>query len=151
VEDVTKAATELADLMDEFRLGEAKLETEDYEIKFRRTPKAPKGVAMIAGAAPSVEATSPVEEDEEEPTTAAVPKGIPVNSPMTGIYYGLPSPTAPPFVKEGDTVQAGQVVALVEAMKVFNEINAPIAGTVTRIMPANGAMVNPGEPILYIS
>jgi acetyl-CoA carboxylase biotin carboxyl carrier protein len=151
VEDVTKAATELADLMDEFRLGEAKLETEDYEIKFRRTPKAPKGVAMIAGAAPAVEASSPVEEEEEEPTTAAVPKGIPVNSPMTGIYYGLPSPTAPPFVKEGDTVQAGQVVALVEAMKVFNEINAPIAGTVTRIMPANGAMVNPGDPILYIS
>lgn len=138
--------------MDEFRLGEAKLETEDFEIKFRRTPKAPKGVAMIAGAGPiASEAPAVVEEEEEGEAVAAAPKGIPVNSPMTGIYYGLPSPTAPPFVKEGDTVQAGQVVALVEAMKVFNEINAPIAGTVTRIVPQNGAMVNPGEPILYIA
>ncbi len=75
---------------------------------------------------------------------------MPVNSPMTGIYYTAPSPSAPPFVKEGDTVTADQVVGLIEAMKVFNEIVAPISGTVLKLTAKNGDIVNPGEPLLYI-
>jgi acetyl-CoA carboxylase biotin carboxyl carrier protein len=73
-----------------------------------------------------------------------------VSSPMTGIYYSAPSPNAPEFVKEGDSVTAGQVVGLIEAMKVFNEITATTSGKVLKLVAANGALVQPGDPLLYI-
>ena len=70
---------------------------------------------------------------------------------MTGIYYSAPNPGAAPFVKEGDHVTAGQVVGLIEAMKVFNEITSTISGVVTRMEAQDGRLVQPGEPLLYIA
>src|SRR5260370_33036246 len=58
---------------------------------------------------------------------------LPIIAPLTGVYYATPSPEEPPFVAVGDVVSAGQVVALIEAMKVFNEIQAAAAGRVTTI------------------
>ena len=81
----------------------------------------------------------------------AAPQGIPVTSPMTGIYYSAASPTSPPFVTEGQRVEAGQVIALIEAMKVFNEITATTSGVVGKIMVESGTIVSPGDPLLYIS
>jgi acetyl-CoA carboxylase biotin carboxyl carrier protein len=69
---------------------------------------------------------------------------------MNGIYYAQSSPNAPPFVTEGDEVEDGQVVALIEAMKVFNEIVAPYDGRVTRIVAANNQLVQAGDPLLYL-
>lgn len=69
---------------------------------------------------------------------------------MNGIYYGAPSPSSPPFVRVGETVSAGQVVGLIEAMKVFNEIVSPVSGTVDRIVAESGQLVEPGAPLLYI-
>ena len=89
-------------------------------------------------------------EAEEAAPQAEAPIGIPISSPMNGIYYGAQSPSAPPFVKEGDTVTAGQVVALIEAMKVFNEIIAPVSGTVRKVVAQSGQVVGPGEPLMYI-
>jgi acetyl-CoA carboxylase biotin carboxyl carrier protein len=70
---------------------------------------------------------------------------------MTGIYYSAPSPQSPQFVKVGDTVEAGQVVALIEAMKVFNEIVTPVSGTISAIKAESGQLVQPGEPLLFVS
>lgn len=69
---------------------------------------------------------------------------------MMGIFYSAASPSAPPFVKVGDMVTQGQVVGLIEAMKVFNEITAPVSGKVTKMLVDNATLVQPGEPILYI-
>ena len=69
---------------------------------------------------------------------------------MTGIYYSAPSPGSPPFVKEGDSVSAGQVIGLIEAMKVFNEIPAPTSGVVSKIVAESGQLVNFGDPLLYL-
>lgn len=82
---------------------------------------------------------------------ADLPLGTPISSPMTGVFYSSPSPGAPPFAKEGDTVQAGQVVGLIEAMKVFSEITATVSGTVTKVNVDNGKLVQPGDPLLYIN
>jgi biotin carboxyl carrier protein len=71
-------------------------------------------------------------------------------SPMMGIYYASSSPSADPYVKEGDTVTAGQVIGLIEAMKVFNEIHSTVSGTVKKIVAEGGAIVNPGDPLMYI-
>lgn len=136
--------------MDEFRLSEAELDTGGERIAFRR-----RSAPVVAGATQVVVEHAPHAEEhvfpvDPEPISSA-PKGVPVTSPMTGIYYGAPSPNAPPFVKEGETVTAGQVVGLIEAMKVFNEITAAVSGTVTKVVAEGGQLVQPGDPLLYIA
>lgn len=141
---------ELAKLITEYKLTEATLETEGLKISLRKS--APK---MVAVAAPGMVA-APTESHEDDvehspvPEAAPVQSGTPITSPMMGIYYGSPSPSAPPFVKEGDSVTAGQVVGLIEAMKVFNELHATVSGIVRKVNAESGAIVNPGDPIMFI-
>lgn len=111
--------------------------------------------------APTAEAAAPAAA-RPEPTPAAkpVPAGEPatlategltaVRSPVSGTFYRSPSPGADPFCAVGDRVEAGTTVALVEVMKLFTSIPAGMAGTVVRIVPENGAMVEAGQEILLI-
>jgi acetyl-CoA carboxylase biotin carboxyl carrier protein len=69
---------------------------------------------------------------------------------MMGIFYACPSPGSPPFVKPGDSVSAGEVVGLIEAMKVFNEIVSPFSGKVALTPAENGQLVQPGDLLLLI-
>lgn len=135
--------------MDEFRLEEAKLEGDGWKVAFRKN-RAQKGTMMVSAGGAAPEAPSADLEPVDEAVFDAKPTGTPISSPMTGIFYSSPSPNAPTFVKEGETVTAGEVVGLIEAMKVFNEIHAPVSGTVDRIVAANGALVNPGDPLIFI-
>jgi acetyl-CoA carboxylase biotin carboxyl carrier protein len=80
----------------------------------------------------------------------AADAGVPVVSPLTGVYYSASSPTTDPFVNIGDAVQAGQVVAIVEAMKVFNEVKSEVAGTVIAMPAKNGQLVQKGDPLVRI-
>lgn len=139
---------ELAALMKEFGLAEAELRSDDWKISLKKTRLVESAPVVSHGG--SIHHSTPTASNSPEPAVSA-PTGTPVNSPMTGIFYSAPSPNAPPFIKEGEPVTAGQVVGLIEAMKVFNEINAPVSGTVTLIAADNGAIVNPGDPLLYIS
>lgn len=137
---------ELAGLMDEYRLNQAELSGEGWRVAFKRKPT-PSAVVVSEA---TVESESHTHEPEPAAVGSVAPLGTPVTSPMMGIFYLSASPAAAPFVKEGEPVTAGQVVALIEAMKVFNEIVAPLSGTVLRIIATNGSVVNPGEPLLYI-
>jgi acetyl-CoA carboxylase biotin carboxyl carrier protein len=137
---------ELASLMDEFGLAEANFQEGDLRIRFARKRKA------------VVSQTSEVAQDFE-PEAAFIPAqaieppkplGTPVTSPMNGIFYNAPSPGSPPFVKVGDQVTAGQIIGLIEAMKVFNEIPCPVSGTVLSINVEPSAVVQPGDAILHI-
>lgn len=147
--DIKDVTTQLAELMDEFKLEEAKVSGDGWKVGFRKN-RAQKATSFVMGGAV---AEAPIADDQvyDEPATPARPKGTPVSSPMTGIFYSSPSPSAPTFVKEGETVAAGEVVGLIEAMKVFNEIHAPVSGTVERIVATSGQLVNPGDPLIYIS
>src|SRR5260370_10267094 len=73
-----------------------------------------------------------------------------IKSPMVGTFYRSPSPDAPPFVQEGDMVQKGQPLCIVEAMKMMNEIESDAAGRVSRIMVENGQPVEYGQPLILI-
>lgn len=152
MEKLKAKVDELAELMDKFQLSQAELAGEDWRVAFKKRSAVTTTVAQTV-----VSASAEHEDDAEDsqtgvssPQAMEAPKGTPVSSPMTGIYYTSSSPSAPPFVKEGEPVSAGQVVGLIEAMKVFNEIIAPTSGRVTKINATNGQIVNPGDVLLYI-
>jgi acetyl-CoA carboxylase biotin carboxyl carrier protein len=150
VVDLKSKIDDLAKLMEEFGLEESRLTGDAWSIEFSRSVPG-RGVVMTSAV--------PGEEADDEPIALAHMQasegpanlGTAITSPMTGIYYTAPNPGAAEFVKEGDRVTAGQVVGLIEAMKVFNEITATISGVVTRVEADNGRLVQPGDPLLYIA
>ena len=73
-----------------------------------------------------------------------------VNAPLTGVWYGSPAPGSAPFVAVGREVAVGQVIGLIEAMKLFNEIKSDLAGRVVRIVPENGALVKAKQPLIEV-
>lgn len=76
--------------------------------------------------------------------------GTPIEAPLTGVYYSRPSPDQPAFVQPGDLIVAGQVVALIETMKLFNEVTAEIGGEVTRLVHRDGDLVEAGQALIYV-
>ena len=101
-------------------------------------------VAPVAQAAPA----TPLPAKEEKP--AAKSLGTPITSPMVGAFYAAPAPGAKPFVKVGDTVSVGQVVCIVEAMKLMNEIEAEVSGKITQICVEDGQSVEYGQVLMYV-
>ncbi len=139
---------ELAALMQEFELKEGKLSGDDWSVTFSKTLP-PVGAPMMVSASTDVSAS---EEPVKRASPPKAPKvtGTPITSPMMGIFYNSPSPGSPPFVKVGDTVTANQVIGLIEAMKVFNEVTAGINGTVKKIAVESGKLVQVGEPLILV-
>ena len=113
----------------------------EVEIRFGAT-------AVFLRRRPGVVTQAPVEiapvRSEEPPSQAAV------QAPLNGIYYDRPSPEAEPFVQVGDRVAAGQVVAIIEAMKVFNEVRAERPGQVAALLVESGDMVQSGQDLIAL-
>ncbi|MGL5361247.1 MAG: acetyl-CoA carboxylase biotin carboxyl carrier protein [Bosea sp. (in: a-proteobacteria)] len=140
---------ELAQLMTETDLSEIEVEKGDLRIRVARQMQTHVSVPMspMPMAAMPVQA-APVVATEVPTKSAAHPGSVP--SPMVGTAYRRPSPDAKPFVEIGSVVKAGERILLVEAMKTFNDIVAPRAGTVTAIFVEDGQPVEYGEPLLVI-
>jgi acetyl-CoA carboxylase biotin carboxyl carrier protein len=102
-----------------------------------------RGSGIVAPAAAPV-ASLP---EEEEPEAIG---GVLLTAPMIGTYYASPSPGAPAFVEIGDVVEAGQVIGIIEAMKIMNEIPAERGGVVAEVLVANGQPVEYGSPLLRL-
>lgn len=146
------AIRELAKILRETDLTEIELVESDSRIRVARqisvqavaqvaaAPAAPAAAAAVA-AAPLPAATAP---EAEGPHPGSV------TSPMVGVAYLAPEPGAAPFITVGARVTQGQTLLLIEAMKTFNQIRAPKAGTVTRILIESGSPVEYGEPLLVI-
>jgi len=145
-EAILEAVDRLAPLLLESPLEELEVESGDLVVRLARVRVA----AAPAAAPPS--APGPA----APPSTPASPFGEPaagmrfVTAPLTGVWYGAPSPGARPYVSVGDEVNAGQVVGLIEAMKLFNEIKSDVAGTATRILVESGTLVKRQQPLLEI-
>ncbi len=139
---------DLIHLLEGSSIGELELTEAGTEIRIRRQP------GMVLVTAPSVHATMAQVGMLLAPPGAAPAlqqdTSVAIIAPLTGIYYEASSPSSPPFVSLGDVVQVGQVVALIEAMKVFNEIQAEIAGRVTAIMVTNGEVVQKGDVLIRV-
>ncbi|GAA0506891.1 acetyl-CoA carboxylase biotin carboxyl carrier protein [Deinococcus depolymerans] len=110
-------------------------------------PSAPTPQAAASAPAPQAAPTpAPAEAPAEKPAS----KGTPVKAPIVGTFYASSSPDAPPYVKVGDTVQAGQVLCIIEAMKLMNEIEAEQGGTVREILVKNAEPVEYGQTLFII-
>lgn len=112
----------------------------------------PAAPAVIPAAAPAAPAPVPAAEAPAADSAAeeALPAGNVVKSPLVGTFYAAPSEDAEPFVKVGDSVKEGQVLAIVEAMKLMNEIESDFTGTVAEILVENGEAVEYGQPLFVI-
>jgi len=138
---------ELIRLLDEANLTEIEVEHDDDRIRVRRDP------APLPAAA-GVESVAPITAQGPEPTNAASApdddEGAYVTSPFVGTFYRSPSPDGAPFVDVGDSVVPGQVLCIVEAMKLMNEIEAEAAGTILEVLVESGKPVEYGDRLFRI-
>lgn len=145
----TETLKKLLEIMHEHDLDALKVKVGDKIFELvRREPGiaiASAPAAASAGAQPAASAASsgPVH-------AVAPPNAKKVTAPLVGVFYAASSPDAEPFVKVGDRVEQGQVLCILEAMKLFNEITSDYAGVVTRIVPENGELVSLGQEMFWI-
>lgn len=147
-----EAIRELAKILRETDLSEIELVEKDSRIRVVRSVTVAPPVAMAAPAPVAAMPAPPPAAGPAAAPVAADPATHPgaVTSPMVGVAYLSPEPGAPPFIQVGAKVAQGQTLLLIEAMKTFNQIRAPKAGTVTRILVENGTPVEFGEPLVVI-
>lgn len=129
--------------------GISELEVREGEESIRLS-KAPAGMVMAPAGAPApAPAAAPVTATTDAPT-AAQPAGHALAAPMVGTFYRAPSPDSPPFIEVGKAVSAGDVVCIIEAMKLMNQIEADTSGVVTAILVEDGQPVEFGQPLIVI-
>lgn len=160
-----KELKELIEFLIEKDIAEFELERGDVKVRIKRAGEhtvvhsqaEPRFYAVPAAPAPAVElgavpvAGAPA---AAPPAAAAAPapeEGLhKVKSPIVGTYYEAPSPGAPPFVKPGDSVEVGQVLCIVEAMKLLNEIESDVAGEIVKSLANNGQPIEYGQELFVI-
>lgn len=155
-----KDLRELIEFLKEYQVAEFDLDRGDMKIRLKfAQPAAAAGIADIAKlvtAAPVVQAVAAPVAAPAAQQAAAPPAADPdanlhiVKSPIVGTFYGSPSPGAPPFVSPGDHVEKGQVICIVEAMKLMNEIEADASGEVVKCLITNGQPIEFGQPLFSI-
>lgn len=141
----------LAKILADNGLTEISLEDGEQAVTLRRevvAMAAPQITATVP--APAAAAAAPQTVPPAETSAAPVKKGTPITSPMVGTFYKSPSPDAEPFVKVGSTVNQGDVVCIVEAMKMMNEIESEVSGKVVEICVEDGQPVEFGQVLLYV-
>ncbi|WP_018466243.1 acetyl-CoA carboxylase biotin carboxyl carrier protein [Calidithermus timidus] len=155
----------------ENEVSELSLETPDYKLTVKRGGTAPAVTYVTPASAPAPVIPAPVptpvpippspapEPAPANPAPAPTPepkpeepavRGVEVKAPIVGTFYRAPSPDAEPFVKEGDVVKKGQVLCIIEAMKLMNEIESDVSGIVRKILVSNGEPVEYGQALFII-
>jgi acetyl-CoA carboxylase biotin carboxyl carrier protein len=145
-----KEIKELLQIFDESGVAEMEVQRGENRLRLRRAPAVHELTAHSNPPVAHAHAPAPA-------PAAAAPKGSGpdpthtlIKSPIVGTYYDAPSPEAGPFVKVGDTVEPGQVLCIIESMKLMNEIEAEIAGTLVHKLVENGRPVEYGEALFAI-
>jgi acetyl-CoA carboxylase biotin carboxyl carrier protein len=136
---------ELAELVIEHGFTDFEFENENIRVRLGRVPRAaaPPSAQPLAVAVPQ----TPVEALPETDVDAGLFK---ITSPIVGTFYRSPSPDKDPYIKEGDTVSESTVVCIVEAMKLMNEIQAEVSGSIVKIYVENGQPVEYGQPLFGV-
>jgi len=138
---LTDLVRRLGSLLPELGLSEIEVGIGETRIRLTRTP-APAAASPVA-----VTAASPPPAHVADALSFS---GITIEAPMVGTFYRASSPTAEPYVREGDVVKEGQILCIIEAMKLMNEIETRAGGRITKILVDNGHAVEYGQPLFLI-
>jgi acetyl-CoA carboxylase biotin carboxyl carrier protein len=143
---------ELLQIFDESGVAEMEVQRGENRLRLRRAPMVHELTAHSAPPAAHTHASAaaPAPAVAAPKGSGADPSHTLIKSPIVGTYYDAPSPEAGPFVKVGDTVEPGQVLCIIESMKLMNEIEAEIAGTLVHKLVENGRPVEYGEALFAI-
>jgi acetyl-CoA carboxylase biotin carboxyl carrier protein len=147
-----KEIQELIDYISNSGLAEVKIKTDEFELSIKKYAEssAPRMVEMAPAAiqAPAPVAAAPV---AAAAAAAAAPSNlVEIKSPMIGTFYLTSSPDADPFVAVGDSIKTGQTVCIIEAMKLFNEIESEISGKIVKILVTNSTPVEYDQPLFLV-
>lgn len=146
---------ELAKAVSEYKLEKIRIKTDDGELVIAGAAPQPvqvvqqsavsAGVPVVQSVVPSVQA-----EVQETPVKEEIPAGNIVKAPIVGTFYAAASPDEPPYVKVGDTVKKGDVLMIIESMKLMNEVTSDFDGVVEEILVSNGEAVEYDQPLMRI-
>lgn len=156
-------AKEIRDLIDFISgsgLEEVNIETEEFKISVKRSPDQPvvsaapvaaaPAPASVPAAAPAPAAPAPSAPAADSPAAADDSQYFTIKSPMIGTFYRSANPESPAFVNVGDKVSAGQTVCIIEAMKLFNDIESEISGTIMKVLVDNASPVEYDQPLFLV-
>lgn len=148
----TSEIRDLIDFISESGLNEVNIETKELKLHVKREPdqrvmKSTPVMTMQAPAPAPVTAAAPTLRAEKAP--AATAKTVDIKSPMIGTFYRSSNPDTPPFVSVGDKISKGQTVCIIEAMKLFNEIESEVSGTLVKVMIENSTPVE-YDQVLFV-
>ena len=140
----------LAAVLDRSELSELEVQAGGTGLVLRK-PSAIASAGLISVAPPAAaDAPGEASADGATPARDRAPARPSIKAPLTGLYYSSPSPGSPPYVTVGGEVAVGQVIGLIEAMKLFNEIKSDLAGRVTRVVAENGQLVKAKQPLVEV-
>ncbi|MGH8025539.1 MAG: acetyl-CoA carboxylase biotin carboxyl carrier protein [Pseudoxanthomonas sp.] len=146
----------LIDLLEESNLAEIEIKEGEESVRLARVPKgnyqaaAPIYAAPAAAAMPMSSPTESATGGSAKPAGNDQPEGHVMRAPMVGTFYTSPSPDKPAFVTVGQSVKAGETLAIIEAMKMFNPIEADVSGTILAVLTESGSPVEFDQPLFVI-
>ncbi len=153
-----KEIQELIDFISNSGLAEVKIETDEFKLSIKKHADTPSAKPEQTQMANNSESRSAPTHTQSAPNAAPVSnphkednlKYIEIKSPMIGTFYRTPNPEAEPFIQVGDTVTAGQTVCVIEAMKLFNEIESEITGKIVKVLVDNSTPVEYDQPLFLV-
>ncbi|MBO3698532.1 acetyl-CoA carboxylase biotin carboxyl carrier protein [Roseivirga sp. E12] len=150
-----KEIKNMIDFIAKSGLAEVNIETEEFKIEVKRNAEATVVASTPALPAAAPAAPAPAAPAAEAPKAAApaaddTSKYVEIKSPMIGTFYRAPKPEDPPFMSVGDTVSVGQKVGIIEAMKLFNEIESEISGTIVKVLVENASPIEYDQPLFLV-
>ena len=157
--DKIKFIEKLAESMNENKIESVKYEDNNFEVSLTKKKKERNVIVNNALAQSMTTAPSNIPQEVQPQETSPAPiqeaaseeiSGTQITSPMVGTFYASPSPTASPFVKEGDSVTEGQTLCIVEAMKLMNEVKSTVAGKVKKILVKDKDSIKKGQTLMII-
>ena len=146
----------LIDLLEESNLAEIEIKEGEESVRLARTPRGSYAAQPMMMQAPHAPAPMPMQSPTEAATggqaklAADLPDGDVVRAPMVGTFYASPAPDKPPFVSVGQAVKTGDTLGIIEAMKMFNPIEAEVSGTVLKILAESGQPVEFDQPLFVV-
>ncbi len=148
-----KEIQDLIDYISNTGLAEVKIKTEEFELSVKKyadgPAPAPAPQALAPAPAPAPVAAAPAT-PAPAPSPAASSNLVEIKSPIIGTFYLTPNPEAGPFVSEGSIISAGKTVCIIEAMKLFNEVESEISGKIVKILVANATPVEYDQPLFLV-